>query len=77
MRRRNQAWTDDQIAILKNLIERKISLARASVILKRPQASVKNQARKLGVPFPGIREAKRVLKDCIAQAEERAGVRRV
>jgi hypothetical protein len=69
-------WDEGQIAVLKNLIERKVSLARASVILKRPQASVQTQARRLGAPFPGVRARKTALKESIAAAEARAGIRR-
>lgn len=69
-------WDADQIAILKGLIERKISLARAAVILKRRQAAVQIQARKLGTPFPGVRATKAALNASVAAAEALAGIRR-
>ncbi|MET0710102.1 MAG: hypothetical protein ABWY82_25140 [Tardiphaga sp.] len=67
-------WDDEQIEILKALIARKISLARAAVILKRPQASVQIQARRLGTPFPGIRATKALQKAKTEEAERKAGV---
>ena len=73
---KHSAWTEDQICILTDLIDRKISLARASVILKRPQISVQKQARKIGKPFRDIREIKAALKASEAAAERRAGIRR-
>jgi hypothetical protein len=73
----NRPWTDDQILILKGLVERKVTLWRAAVILKRSQMSVQAQARKLGTPFPGMRAAKAALKSRIAAAEALAGIRRV
>jgi len=63
--------------ILKSLIDRKVSLARAAVVLKGSQASVQIQARKLGMPFPGMRAIKRALKESLADAAEREGVRRI
>lgn len=77
MANKSKSWDAEQGEILKGLIDRKVSLARASVILKRSQSSVQVQARKLGLPFPGIRETKRALKESIADAEARAGVRRI
>lgn len=68
-------WDNEQIEILKGLIERKISLARAAVILKRPQTSVQIQARRLGSPFPGIRATKALLKAKTEEAERKASLR--
>ncbi|MES2031395.1 MAG: hypothetical protein V4477_19625 [Pseudomonadota bacterium] len=68
-------WDDAQLEILKDLIARKISLARAAVILKRPQSSVQIQARRLGTPFPGVRETKALLKAKIEEAEKKATLR--
>ena len=64
-------WDDAQIEILKGLVARKVSLARAAVILKRPQASVQIQARRLGTPFPGIRAVK-ALQKAKSEAERQA-----
>lgn len=68
-------WDDAQFEILKDLIARQISLARAAVILKRPQSSVQIQARRLGTPFPGVRETRARLKARIEEAEKKATLR--
>jgi hypothetical protein len=68
-------WDDEQIELLKGLLERKLSLARAAVILKRPQASVQIQARRLGIPFPGIRKTKALQKAKTEEAERKASLR--
>jgi hypothetical protein len=68
-------WDDTQIEILKGLIARKISLARAAVILKRPQSSVQIQARRLGSPFAGVRETKARMKAQFEEAEKKATLR--
>ena len=67
----NYRWDDTQIEQLKELIERKVSLARAAVIMKRPQSSVQIQARRLGKPFPGVRATKALLKAKIEAAESK------
>ena len=69
-------WNEEKIEQLRQLIERRVSLARAAVILKCRQSSVQIQARKLGKPFPGVRETKARLKSRIAEAETQAGIRR-
>jgi hypothetical protein len=68
-------WDDKQIEVLKGLIACNLSLARAAVIMKRPQTSVQIQARKLGTPFPGIRAVKATLKARIEAAEKKASLR--
>jgi len=70
-----RVWDNEAIEILKGLIGRKVSLARAAVILKSSQTSVQIQARKLGMPFAGIRAQKAALKKSIAEAEARNGIR--
>lgn len=47
--------TDDQIAVLKDLVGRKVSLTYASVILMRPTASARIKAGKFEMLFPGAR----------------------
>ena len=51
-------WTDDQIELLRRLVESGASAARASVVLKRPKLAVQNKARQLGRPFPDVRGVK-------------------
>ena len=67
-------WSDAEISQMKDLLTRKVSLARAAIILKRPQASVQIQARKLGTPFPGVRAIRAALRDGIAAAEASAAL---
>lgn len=68
----NNRWDAEQIEIVKALIARKVSLARAAVILKRPQSSVQIQARRLGTPFPGVRAIKARLRAQMEEAVKKA-----
>ncbi|MBC7575889.1 MAG: hypothetical protein H7312_00795 [Tardiphaga sp.] len=61
-------WDGQQIDKLKELIAARVSLARAAVIMKRPQASVQAQARKLGMPFPGVRAIRAAIKAKMADS---------
>lgn len=47
-----RSWTAEQINLLYALVDRGVSPARASVVLKRPRLAVQNKARELGRPFP-------------------------
>jgi hypothetical protein len=58
MRVTRLTWTSDQITQLISLIERGVSPARASVVLRRPKLAVQNKARQLGKPFRDVREVK-------------------
>jgi hypothetical protein len=58
MRVTRLTWTPDQITQLLSLIERGVSPARASVVLRRPKLAVQNKARQLGKPFRDVREVK-------------------
>ena len=51
-------WTDEQIALLKDLVRKGASASRAAVALRRPRAQVMAKAREIGVPFPSLREVK-------------------
>ena len=66
-------WSDAELLQVKDLLQRKVSLARASIILKRPQSSIQIQARKLGTPFPGVRATRAALRSSIEAAEDEAG----
>jgi hypothetical protein len=48
-----RSWTAEQIKLLCALVDRGVSPARASVVLKRPRLAVQNKARELGRPFAG------------------------
>jgi len=53
-----RSWTPEQIELLLALVDKGVSPARASVILKRPQLAVQNKARQLGRSFPGVRDVR-------------------
>jgi hypothetical protein len=70
-----RTWTPDQIELLRLLLDKGVSAARASVVLKRPKLAVQDKARQLGTPFPDVREvrAARLAKEVFARksAEQR------
>ena len=49
---KHQIWTDVENQHLKELVAKKVSIVRAAAIFKRNLLGVRNQARKLGTPFP-------------------------
>jgi hypothetical protein len=51
-----RSWTSEQIKLLCALVDRGVSPARASVMLKHPRLAVQNKARRLGRPFAGSRQ---------------------
>jgi len=51
-------WTLEQIELLQALVNKGVSPARASVVLKRPKQAVQNKAREIGTPFPDSRLVK-------------------
>ena len=53
-----RSWTAEQIKLLFALVDRGISPARVSVVLKRPRLAVQNKARELGRPFAGSRQVR-------------------
>jgi GcrA cell cycle regulator len=71
-----RAWDADDIDRLKQLVLSGVSLARASVTLKRTRVSAQTQARKVGTPFPTARETKKLRDAKIAAAEKnsRSGI---
>jgi hypothetical protein len=52
-------WTDSDCERLKSLVASGASLTRASVVLGRRVASIRNKARDLGCPFPHFHEMKK------------------
>lgn len=62
-------WTEAECERLVDLIKSGCSVARAAVIFKRSISSVQNRARKLGTPFPKLREVKKLRLDKIEAAE--------
>jgi len=64
-------WDEAQVAQLRALVAGGASPVRAAAALKRAQSSVQAKARKLGTPFIGSRQAKRLRNAKIAAAEQR------
>jgi hypothetical protein len=64
-----RTWTAEQIKLLCALVDRGVSPARASVVLKRRRLAVQNKARELGRPFAGSRQvrAMRLTKEADAR----------
>jgi hypothetical protein len=54
----NPPWTKEDDERLKSFVARGYSTVRASAALKRSIARVRNQARKIGCPFPPLRIAR-------------------
>ena len=74
----SRSWTTEQIERLRMLVDRGISPARASVVLKRPILAVQSKARELGTPFADSRKtrAARLAREVVArQAIERSSLR--
>jgi len=46
----SRSWTTEQIKLLLALVDRGVSPARVSVVLKRPRLAVQHKARALGRP---------------------------
>jgi serine/threonine-protein kinase RIO1 len=51
-------WTEEENDRLKAMVAKGVSIARASVAFQRSIISIRNQARKLGTPFPLTREVR-------------------
>ena len=65
-----KAWSDEECARLSAMVLAGASVSRCSAAFNRPTNSVRNQARRLGTPFPGSRAAKAVKMAKIAAAEK-------
>jgi hypothetical protein len=49
-------WTDEENERLRRLARSGVSIFRAAASLKRKAGSIRTQARKIGCPFPTIKE---------------------
>ena len=58
---RKWIWTAEENERLKALVARDVSVLKAAAALKRTTVSVRNQARKLGTPFPPMKEYRKKL----------------
>jgi hypothetical protein len=63
MKLRTAPWTDEQTERLKAYVAAGKSAFRAAAAFKRSIAGVRNQARKLGMPFPSVRAERKRLED--------------
>jgi hypothetical protein len=61
----NPPWTKEDDERLRDFVVRGYSHVRASAALKRSMASTRNQARKIGCPFPPLRIARQKWADTI------------
>jgi GcrA cell cycle regulator len=68
-------WDEEQIERLKQMASSGASILRISAALRRNVTSVQVKARKLGIPFVGMREAKRIRDAKIAEAEKKLAQR--
>jgi hypothetical protein len=53
---RKTPWTDEENERLRQLATSGVSIFRAAATLKRKTGSIRTQARKIGCPFPTIKE---------------------
>jgi hypothetical protein len=53
---RHPPWTDDEKERLKAYVASGVSLLRTAAAFNRTMTNVRDQARKLGTPFPSIRD---------------------
>ena len=67
----SQLWDDAQVERLKQMAASGASMLRISAALRRNTTSVQVKARKLGIPFVGLREAKKLRDAKIAEAEKK------
>jgi hypothetical protein len=51
-------WTDEENERLRQLAKNGVSIFRAAAALRRNTASIRTQARKIGCPFPTIKEVR-------------------
>jgi hypothetical protein len=59
MRLKSGKWTEADNERLRDFVTRGIPLLRAAAAFNRTTTSVRTQARKIGCPFPSIREVRK------------------
>jgi hypothetical protein len=64
-------WTDEENERLKQLAVSGASVVRAAAALRRSMISVRDQARKLGTPFPSLRIPRQKRPGASAKERER------
>lgn len=60
---RKALWTPEDNERLKEMVAKGVPVLRAAVIFKCSMDGVRVQARKLGTPFPSVREARKKYAD--------------
>ena len=60
---RKRTWTAEDNERLKALVAKGVSVIKAAAALKRTTVSVRTQARKLGTPFPPMKDYRKKFKD--------------
>ena len=60
---RKTKWTADENERLKALVCEDASVIKVAAALKRTTVSVRTQARKLGTPFPPMKDYRKKFKD--------------
>ena len=63
MRSRNLPWTKEDNERLEGFVAKGASVIRAAAALNRSIMGVRNQARKMGAPFPPLRAARQKWAD--------------
>jgi hypothetical protein len=58
-----RVWTAEENERLKALVAKNVSILKAAAALKRSSTSVRTQARKLGTPFPHMKDYRKRFKD--------------
>ena len=58
---RKRTWTAEDNERLKELVAKGVSVIKAAAALKRTTVSVRTQARKLGTPFPLMKDYRKKL----------------
>jgi hypothetical protein len=59
VKRLKKAWMPDENERLKAFVAQEVSVVRAAAVFKRSITGVRNQARKLGAPFPPMKVFRR------------------
>jgi hypothetical protein len=61
--RKNMPWTDADSERLKALVASGASALRASAAFDRPIRDIREKARKIGTPFPTIKDIRKKFSD--------------
>jgi hypothetical protein len=59
MRPKSGKWTEVDNERIGDFVKKGVPILRAAAALNRTTTSVRNQARKIGYPFPSIREVRK------------------